>query len=138
MRTTDAPKRLQLTTMNPAARRCSGRARVVGLHEDDGAFGRAFWADVPPSARLETLWDMTLEWQALQGHRGDQPRRTSSSGADHLMGTRRTPRHCAVAIAASCALWVLVVAPMGTHVRPDASAEIISGCTPISTPTNPC
>ena len=78
MRTTGTPEGLPLTTMNSVERRRSGTSRVVGLHDDDGAFDRAFWADVPPGARLEALWDMTLEWQALQGHSGDQPRLQSS------------------------------------------------------------
>jgi hypothetical protein len=57
-----------------AERRRLGSTRLIGLHDDDGAFDRAFWDAVPPHARLEAVWDLTLEFLALQGQRGDQPR----------------------------------------------------------------
>jgi hypothetical protein len=60
--------------MTDLERRRGGSARVVGLHDDDGAFDRAFWAGVPASARLEAVWDLTLEWELIQGRGGDQPR----------------------------------------------------------------
>jgi hypothetical protein len=60
--------------MQAHERRRLGTARLIGLHDDDGAFDRAFWSAVPAHERLETLWDMTLEYLALQGQRGDQPR----------------------------------------------------------------
>jgi hypothetical protein len=60
--------------MHPHERRRLGTARVVGLHDDDGSFDRAFWSAVPAHERLEAVWDLALELLALQGHRGDQPR----------------------------------------------------------------
>jgi hypothetical protein len=55
-------------------RRRAGKAQVVGLHDDDGAFDRTFWAGVSPSARLEAVWDLALERELFQGRGGDQPR----------------------------------------------------------------
>lgn len=60
--------------MQADERRRRGTSRVIGLHDDDGAFDRAFWDAVPAHQRLEVLWDMTLEYAALQGQSGDQPR----------------------------------------------------------------
>jgi hypothetical protein len=39
-------------------------ARVIRLHEDDGAFDREFWAGMPPARRLELAWDLVLEYLA--------------------------------------------------------------------------
>lgn len=69
-----AHRRGTIETMTARERRLLGTARVIGLHDDDGALDRACWAGVPASARLEALWDLTLEYLALQGHSGDQPR----------------------------------------------------------------
>jgi hypothetical protein len=44
--------------------RAAGVSRIVRLHEDDGAFDRAFWAGLPPSRRLEAVWDLVLEYLA--------------------------------------------------------------------------
>jgi hypothetical protein len=60
--------------MQAQVRRRLGTSRVVGIHDDDGAFDRTFWSADPPHQRLEILWDMTLEYLALQGQRGDQSR----------------------------------------------------------------
>lgn len=60
--------------MQAHERRRAGTARVIGLHDDDGAFDRAFWDAVPAHQRLEALWDMTLEYPALQGQSGHQGR----------------------------------------------------------------
>ena len=60
--------------MHPDERRRLGTGRLIGLHEDDGAFDRAFWNAIPPHERLEAVWDMTLDFLALQGERVDQLR----------------------------------------------------------------
>ena len=60
--------------MRSDERRRLGTSRVIGLHEDDGAFDRAFWSAIPPHERLEAVWDMTLDFLALQGERVDQLR----------------------------------------------------------------
>lgn len=60
--------------MDAVQRRRAGTSHIVSLHSDDGAFDDQFWASVPPAARLEALWDLTLEWRTLQGFDGDQPR----------------------------------------------------------------
>lgn len=44
--------------------RAAGTSRIVGLHEDDGAFDREFWEGVPPARRLELVWDLVLEYLA--------------------------------------------------------------------------
>jgi hypothetical protein len=41
--------------------RAVGTSRIVGLHDDHGEFDREFWAAVPPSRRLEMVWEMVLE-----------------------------------------------------------------------------
>lgn len=48
--------------------------RLVRLHEDDGAFDRAFWQTVPPQERLEMMWDLVLESRAWRGRDGSEPR----------------------------------------------------------------
>ena len=60
--------------MRADERRRLGVGRLINLHEDDGVFDRTFWGEIPPHQRLEALWDMTLDFLALQGHGGDQPR----------------------------------------------------------------
>jgi len=60
--------------MQPAERRRTGTSRLVRLHDDDGSFDREFWSRVPAEQRLEAVWDLVLDYLALQGHRGDQPR----------------------------------------------------------------
>jgi hypothetical protein len=60
--------------MSDIERRRAGATRVIGLHDDDGAFDAEFWAGQPMAARLDAMWDLALEWMTLQGHRGDQPR----------------------------------------------------------------
>jgi hypothetical protein len=44
--------------------RVGAASRIVRLHQDDGAFDRAFWARVPPSERLEMTWELALEYLA--------------------------------------------------------------------------
>jgi hypothetical protein len=44
--------------------RAAGTSRIVGLHDDHGAFDRGFWAAVPPARRLEMVWELVLEYQA--------------------------------------------------------------------------
>ena len=59
---------------DPSERRRTGRSRLIGLHDDDGAFDRECRRVVPPDARLEALWDLTLEHLAWLGNSGDRPR----------------------------------------------------------------
>ncbi len=47
--------------MRSDERRRLGTGRVIGLHEDDGAFDRAFWGAIPPHERLEAVWGLTLD-----------------------------------------------------------------------------
>jgi hypothetical protein len=56
-----------------AEERSRGRARLIRLGEDDGAFDREFWQAVAPASRLEQVWDLVLEFQAWRGD-GCQPR----------------------------------------------------------------
>jgi len=44
--------------------RRQGRAQLIGLHEDDGAFDREFWRAIAPSKRLEQVWEIVEEYQA--------------------------------------------------------------------------
>lgn len=60
--------------MRPDERRRLGSGRLIALHEDDGAFDRAFWNAIPPHERLEAVWAMTLDFLALQGACVDQLR----------------------------------------------------------------
>lgn len=60
--------------MRSDERRRLGTGRVIGHHEDDGAFDRAFWRAIPPHERLEAVWGMTLDFLALQGQCVDQLR----------------------------------------------------------------
>lgn len=47
-----------------------GRARLIRLGEDDGAFDREFWGAIPPAKRLELVWEMVEEFQAWRGDAG--------------------------------------------------------------------
>ena len=60
--------------MRPDERRRLGTGRLIGLHEDDGAFDRAFWSAMPSHERLEAVWDLALDFLALQGQCVDQLR----------------------------------------------------------------
>ena len=60
--------------MDRREQRGKGTARLVRLHEDDGAFDRAFWQTVPPQERLEMMWDLVLESRAWRGLDGSEPR----------------------------------------------------------------
>ena len=60
--------------MNRREQRNKGMMRVVGLHDDDGAFDREFWKRVPPAERLELVWGMTLEFLEWRGLNGGQSR----------------------------------------------------------------
>ena len=60
--------------MPPEERRRQGTSRLIDLHEDDGAFDRAFWNRIPAQERIEAVWDLTLDFLALQGERVDQLR----------------------------------------------------------------
>ena len=42
-------------------------ARVIRLHEDDGAFDRQFWSSVTPESRVAALWAMVEDWADLRG-----------------------------------------------------------------------
>jgi hypothetical protein len=48
-------------------RRLEATTRLVGLHEDDGAFDRELWRGIPPAERMAMVWDMVLEDMAWQG-----------------------------------------------------------------------
>ena len=61
-------------TMDRREERSRGMARIVGLHEDDGAFDRTFWQTVSPQERLELVWDMVIESRAWRGLDGSEPR----------------------------------------------------------------
>jgi hypothetical protein len=63
-----------MPSVNADDRRRHATARLIRLEDDDGSFDRAFWAAVPPEARLEALWDLTLDYVALSSRDGDQPR----------------------------------------------------------------
>jgi hypothetical protein len=52
--------------------RQAGVSRLIGLHDDDGSFDRAFWRAVPPEKRLEMVWDMVLEFAEWRGDLGAQ------------------------------------------------------------------
>jgi hypothetical protein len=41
--------------------------RKIRLKEDDGSFDATFWAGVTPEARLEAVWQATLDYAALKG-----------------------------------------------------------------------
>ena len=60
--------------MDRREERSKGMMRVVGLHEDDGAFDREFWRTIPPSKRLELVWDMVLEYLEWRGLNAGEPR----------------------------------------------------------------
>ncbi len=60
--------------MDRREQRRLGTSRVVALHEDDGAFDRAFWGGIPGSERLALVWDMALEVWEWRGERGGQYR----------------------------------------------------------------
>jgi hypothetical protein len=44
--------------------RRAARVEVRPLHDNDGAFDRAFWRDISPSDKLAMTWEMTLEYLA--------------------------------------------------------------------------
>jgi hypothetical protein len=50
--------------------RRGGQVRLIGLHEDDGAFDRAFWQATTPAQRLEQVWTMVEEYLAWRGDAG--------------------------------------------------------------------
>ena len=54
--------------------RSRGTARVVRLHEDDGAFDRDFWKSVPPDERLAMVWQIVLDELALRDPDAAEPR----------------------------------------------------------------
>ena len=54
--------------------RMRGTSRLIRLHEDEGAFDRAFWRSIPPARRLEMVWDMVVESVAWRGSDGSQSR----------------------------------------------------------------
>ena len=60
--------------MSVDERRRRATTRVTRLHEDRSAFDREFWHAMSPDARLEALWDLTLDFLTLSGEGGDQPR----------------------------------------------------------------
>ena len=61
-------------SMTADERRRRATTRVIRLHEDQSAFDREFWQAMSPDARLEALWDLTLDFLTLSGEGGDQPR----------------------------------------------------------------
>lgn len=60
--------------MHKVERQNRGIIRVIGLHNDDGSFDRAFWKNIPPAERLAMVWDMVLEFQEWRKSDGDQSR----------------------------------------------------------------
>ena len=60
--------------MDPRQQRQLGTSRVIGLHEDDGAFDREFWRNTTADQRLEAVWDLTLEYLAWTAPHGGEPR----------------------------------------------------------------
>jgi hypothetical protein len=56
-------------------RRSEATSRLIGLHEDDGAFDREFWRQISPAERLAMVWDMVLEYLEWRGQLdGGEPR----------------------------------------------------------------
>ena len=53
-----------MRTVSARAARAAGTSRIVGLHEDHGEFDRRFWEGIPPSRRLEIVWELALEYLA--------------------------------------------------------------------------
>jgi hypothetical protein len=53
-----------ITGVSAREAREAGTSRIVGLHDDHGAFDRQFWERVPPSQRLEMVWELVLEYLA--------------------------------------------------------------------------
>jgi hypothetical protein len=60
--------------MDRKTQRRQGKARVINLHDDDGAFDREFWQTIPPHERLALVWDMVLETQSWRGTDGSESR----------------------------------------------------------------
>ncbi len=60
--------------MDRREQRRRGMARLVGLHDDDGAFDRAFWQTIPPHERLALVWELVLESDAWRGSDGSESR----------------------------------------------------------------
>jgi hypothetical protein len=60
--------------MDPRERRNTGTSRLIRASEDDGSFDHAFWAAAGPEARLEAMWDLTLEYLAWTEPHGGEPR----------------------------------------------------------------
>lgn len=54
--------------------RLQGTSRLIRLHEDDGAFDRAFWAAMSPAERVEAAWDMVVEYLAWKTPDVGEPR----------------------------------------------------------------
>jgi hypothetical protein len=54
--------------------RANATSRIIRLHEDDGSFDREFWSAVPASRRLETVWELVLEYLAWQEPDAGEPR----------------------------------------------------------------
>jgi hypothetical protein len=66
--------RAKMRAVDAREARKKGTSRITRLHEDDGAFDREFWSSVPPSRRLEAVWDLVLEYLAWREPDGGQPR----------------------------------------------------------------
>jgi len=50
-------------------------ARLVRQGDDEKAFDAEFWSRIPPDRRVELIWDMVLDWYAVQGREvGDELR----------------------------------------------------------------
>jgi hypothetical protein len=58
--------------MDRREERQAGTSRLVGLHDDDGSFDRAFWSNVPPEERLALVWDLAVEYMEWRGDPGAQ------------------------------------------------------------------
>jgi hypothetical protein len=54
--------------------RAGATSRIIRLHDDDGAFDRAFWSRVPASQRLEMTWELALEYLAWRSPDAGEPR----------------------------------------------------------------
>lgn len=60
--------------MRPEDRRRQGTSRVILLHEDQGELDLDPLADPSPQARMEALWDLSLEYLAWTRPDDGEPR----------------------------------------------------------------
>ncbi|MFL5300592.1 MAG: hypothetical protein ACJ79R_09655 [Anaeromyxobacteraceae bacterium] len=60
--------------MNRREERARGTSRLVALHEDEGAFDRAFWRTIPPAERLAMVWQIVVDELAFRDPDAAEPR----------------------------------------------------------------